>query len=503
MAGSGRGRVGPEPCPAAIVSKFLQVSMSTAKTLAFGALLALLPGAAAAHSFGRLYNLPVPFWLYAYGASAALLLSFLIAGYFLRAAPSADRPERQRPAPAWLLRVRPWLGGLSLFMLALCIATGLFGSRNPYLNFNMTFFWVVFTLGFVYLAALIGDFFGPLNPWRALAQGIGRVWRGFVQGRRPYPQRLAYWPALALYMGFIWIELLMHNQPVTLAWMLLGYTAITLGGVWLYGAAAWFRYGEFLSVFFRLVGHMAPVAYREGRIVLRAPFSGLLRERAEHGSLLVFVLFMLSSTAFDGLRATVPWIKLFWQDPFNILTPMLGRPPIYFYAQLRPWYEALETVTLLLSPFIYLGVYLLFIALSRRLGRSPLSLRELALRFGFSLLPIALVYHVTHYYTLLITQGVKVFSMISDPFGWGWNLLGTARLWRTPILPDLAWVWHSQVALILLGHIVSVVIAHLEALRVFETPRRAALSQLPMLVLMVLFTTFGLWILAQPIQSGM
>ena len=55
------------------------------RTLAIAAALAMvtLPTQVAAHSFGRLYNLPVPFWMYAYGAAAALLLSFLVVGYFV------------------------------------------------------------------------------------------------------------------------------------------------------------------------------------------------------------------------------------------------------------------------------------------------------------------------------------------------------------------------------------------------------------------------------------
>ena len=63
-------------------------------------------------------------------------------------------------------------------------------------------------------------------------------------------------------------------------------------------------------------------------------------------------------------------------------------------------------------------------------------------------------------------------------------------------------VWHTQVALILFGHIVSVYLAHVVALRVFATRRHAMLSQLPMLCLMVFFTVAGLWILSQPLQPG-
>ena len=109
---------------------------------------------------------------------------------------------------------------------------------------------------------------------------------------------------------------------------------------------------------------------------------------------------------------------------------------------------------------------------------------------------------MTHYYTLLITEGPNLIKIVSDPFGNGWNLFGTRDIDLPPIIPDASFVWHSQVFLILGGHIVSVYLSHLEALKLFRDNRRAALSQLPMLLLMVIFTTLGLWILSLPIASG-
>lgn len=474
--------------------------------LAFG--IAAFPSLAAAHSFGRIYNLPVPFWMYAYGAAAALLLSFLVAGFFAGApAPQGGGAARDVSDSRFAhlvrrLRLLPLLRLTGLLCLLLCLLTGFFGTRDSYRNFNMTFFWVVFVLAFAYLTALVGDLYAAINPWRTLAELLGRFWRGFALGRLAYPHRLSYWPALLLFMGFIWVELFAFVRPFTLsAWLAL-YTLINLAGVWLFGVESWFRHGEFFSVFLRLLAKMAPLDYEPGRgLRLRWPFAGLLESRIESWSLLLFVLFMLSSTAFDGLRATVAWYSLFWGDATGLLTEWLGRQPLYLFPKLRPWYLAYETLWLLASPFIYLGVYLLFIAWTRRLGGGGYRLRELAFAFGHSLLPIALVYHITHYYTLILTQGVKIVSLLSDPFGWGWNLFGTAGLWRAPFLPDLSWIWHTQVGLILFGHIVSVWLAHVEALRLFPTRRAALLSQLPMLLLMVAFTTFGLWILSQPIQG--
>jgi len=157
---------------------------------------------------------------------------------------------------------------------------------------------------------------------------------------------------------------------------------------------------------------------------------------------------------------------------------------------------------LCLSPFVYLAIYLFFIVAMKLVTGTPRPVRDLALQFAFSLIPIAFVYNVTHYYTLLATDAPRLLPMISDPFGVGWDLFGTARMELQPITLLADGVWHTQVGLILVGHIVSVYLAHAQALRLFATSRKALSSQLPMLVLMVAFTTAGLWILSLPIAAG-
>lgn len=462
-----------------------------------------LPLSAGAHGFGRLYNLPVPFWLYGWAAAATLVLSFLLVAWLAASPAAASRSEsRNISHTGWvraLRRVAPVLKACSVLLLLLCIATGLFGSRDPYRNFSMTFFWVVFLLGFTYLTALLGNFYAVLNPWRVLAQGMGR----FARGRVAYPAGLGDWPALLLYLAFIWFELFGLGRPLPLAHLLIAYTALNLGGAWLLGSAAWFAHCEFFGVFLRLVALLSPLDYRPGEagstLHWRAPLAGLLQARPAHLSTVVFALAMLATTAFDGLRATQGWVQLFWRDPTGLVTHLAGSNPVAAYGRLRSWYIGWETAWLMAAPFLYLGAYLACIALARRLGRSTRSTRELALDFGYTLLPIALVYHATHYATLMLTQGLKIISLVSDPFGWGWDLFGTAMLLRGPILPGMGLVWHSQVGLILVGHIISVYVAHRVALRVFATRRAAVLSQLPMLAFMVALTVAGLWIIAQPL----
>jgi hypothetical protein len=216
----------------------------------------------------------------------------------------------------------------------------------------------------------------------------------------------------------------------------------------------------------------------------------------------LFILFMLSSTAFDGLHSTLPWVSLYWKHFYPGIVPWLGSVPSMQFRLSTEIYYAWQWTMLGLSPAIYLAIFAAFAWAAKTLTHSPRSVRELVLSFAMSLVPIAFVYHLTHYYTLLLAQGGQLFKLVSDPFGFGWNLFGTRDEVVYPLMLDVGRVWLTQVALILLGHIVGVYLAHVEALRLFASPRRAAVSQLPMLVLMMAFTNLGLWILSLPIAGN-
>jgi hypothetical protein len=465
------------------------------------AALVLLPVTAEAHFFVQPYSLPVPFSMYAWGASAALLASFIVVGVV------AGVPRRV--AATGLLTARPVAheGRHSMFrgfgraaaltLLLLCIVAGFVGSRNAFVNINMTLFWIVFVLGVPYAVALGGDFYAAVNPWRTLVAFCERVTGTRFDGRVRAPAWWGCTPALLLYMAFIWLELFGHLSPRGLSSALVVYTMINVAGAYAFGKDAWFRNGEFFGVMLRLIGQMAPW---HGR--WRRPFVGLLDEPAQHVSEVLFILFMLSSTAFDGLHSTLPWVQVFWRNIYPDIAPWLGSTPGQQYAASAQVYQVWQWASLLVSPLVYLAVFAAFIALAKVLTRSPASAKALMLRLAMSLVPIAFVYHVTHYYTLLLAQGGQVVRLVSDPFGFGWNLFGTAQRTIRPLMIDTQSIWHTQVALIVAGHIVSVYLAHLEALRLFDSPRRAAASQIPMLLLMMLFTTLGLWILSLPLAGS-
>jgi hypothetical protein len=138
--------------------------------------------------------------------------------------------------------------------------------------------------------------------------------------------------------------------------------------------------------------------------------------------------------------------------------------------------------------------YLLAVAIAKRLARTD---EDLVHAFVGSLIPIALVYAVSHYFSLLVGQGQAAIQLASDPLGQGWNLFGTADMTvdLTPLSPNT--IWYVQVAALLAGHVAGLMLAHDRAVELFLRSRQALHTQYPFLVLMVLYTVGGLWLLSQ------
>jgi hypothetical protein len=201
--------------------------------------------------------------------------------------------------------------------------------------------------------------------------------------------------------------------------------------------------------------------------------------------MVAFVLTLLSTVTFDGFTATPAWETI-----YAAFAPMLRGP--------GGW-PGIGTIGLLTFPVLFLSVYGVFSAGMARAAGAPGSTRAVARAFVLSLVPIAIAYHLAHYFTYLLIQGQRIISLASDPLGLGWNLLGTATYQPDIGIVGARFAWYTAVTAVVLGHMVAVYVAHVIALREFPNPRRALRSQYPMLVLMVGYTMVSLWILAQPI----
>jgi hypothetical protein len=501
----------------------VQTSRVAVAALAFSFILA---GArpALAHGFGPTYDIPIPLWLYLYGAAAAVVLSFLPLALFYRK--ERDSPYRYPRLDLFRIRFlkkvltsRLLTGGLRLLSVALflvVVIAGLVGLQSGY-NFAPTFVWVTWWVGFSLFTAFVGNLWPLVNPWRVVfdwAEGLVRRlgYRDGLEFDEPYPEALGIWPAVGLYLVFVWIENVFSGSyvPRNIALFALAYSLITLYGMAFFGKETWLRRGDAFSVFFGLLGRFAPTEARvkdpdvclgcdgcgddagggcvncykcfaraapdERELNLRPPAVGLgLAEKVMPGGA-AFVIVVLAGVTFDGLLETPLWLEI---------------------VRLTPLTQTLGTILL---PLLFFGLYLGFVELSRFLGGGGEGgFRRFAAAYAFSLVPITIAYQVAHYYTYLLVQGQMMVSLVSDPLGWGWNLFGTADFEPRYGIVGARFVWYSQVALIVAGHVIAVYLAHSISLRLLRDPGRALRSQLPMLVLMVLYTMTSLWILAQPI----
>lgn len=447
-----------------------------------------------AHGIGGIKDLPVPLWLFYYGAALVLLLSFF-ALWVLWKRPVLERASEGRPLPGSLQRilrspaVRVVLGVVSFGLLVLTVATGLLGDTTPNENFAPTFVYVVFWLMLVAVVVLFGNVWPVLNPWRAAADGIAWLCErlaGYWETPFAYPERLGRWPAAVLLFAFAALELAYSDpaDPRSLGAAVVVYSVVTWLGMLAYGREAWTANGEAFSVYFSLLGRIAPLGSREGTLVVRWPFTALTRLDVRPGTL-AFVAVMLGSVAFDGFSRTELWVDF----RANLMRPVIEDSP-----------ELAKVLGTLLAS-AGLALLVLAVALAYLLAVRAAALvadyeGDLSDAFLPSLVPIALAYVVAHYFSLVVLQGQYMATLFSDPFGNGWDLFGT-----TDVEPDLGIltpniVWYVQVAALVIGHVAGLALAHDKAVELFESPRKAAASQYAMLALMVVYTVAGLWLLS-------
>jgi hypothetical protein len=120
--------------------------------------------------------------------------------------------------------------------------------------------------------------------------------------------------------------------------------------------------------------------------------------------------------------------------------------------------------------------------------------------YAHTLVPIAAVYVLAHYFSFLMYNGQAIAFLSSDPLGKGWDLFGTAGKTIDYGVISAKGIWYVQVAVLVSGHVAGLILSHDRALALYQRARTATQSQYWMLAIMVAFTTFGLWLLSQANQ---
>lgn len=365
---------------------------------------------------------------------------------------------------------------LSFVGFCFVVAQGWLGSRDPVRNPLPLGVWTVLWIGLVSIQGLFFDVWRWVNPFLWPASLVSRACL-----LRPIslPRRWGAWPACFAFtvFGAFLLADPAPTDPARLATVISGYALITMIGVALFGQR-WLLAGEFFTVLMRLYARISPVRARTG--------VGLwgwraLRLRAPVLSLATFMLLLLGTGSFDGVNETFLWLGVLGVNPLEFP----GRSAVI-----------LPTILGLLALNVSLVIaYAGCIWLGVRMAGAGTTLRDAYCVFAPSILPIALAYHVSHYLTSFLVDIQYVRALVADALGLAhvhvttgfFNTLATVRL-----------IWLTQAGVVVLGHVVAILMAHALALRLYSDRRAAVVSQAPLAAAMILYTIFGLWLLAAP-----
>lgn len=426
-----------------------------------------------AHGIGGRTDLPVPLSVLLIGATTVLVITFLALSFLWTRPRLQDGPEYSGPGTMLPTRgLLSFLGVLGLLLVVGQVVPPLIGVEREVVRPTIApvLVWVVFWLVVPFAGAVIGNWYSDLNPWRTLAAmfGVGRM------ERISWPGTVGVWPASAIFVAFTWLELVSprSGDPTTLGVAALTYTGFLLVSMALVGRETGLAVFDFFTPYNRLISSISPFGRNdEGRVVWR----GWLRALPvipEWPGLWFFTAVMIATVSYDGASGT---------DWFRAITGNLGDT------------MAGQTFLLLASVNLVALAYYMACAVAASLS-DGWTARRVAQRFAHTLVPIGLAYAVSHYFTLILFEGQQLIAAISDPFGLGWDLFGTADYRVNFFITSSTPIWLLQVAFIVGGHLVGVVLAHDRSLQDFGED--AVRSQYAMLVLMIALTSLGLLILS-------
>jgi hypothetical protein len=454
-----------------------------------------------AHALVARKDLPIPAWLFAWGASIVLIVSFFALSAAWREPRFED--ERWRPLGAGLSRAllgpiaQALCGAAGVFLLGVSVYAGIHGTEAPDRNFAITFLFVTAWLGFPLFSVIFGNVFKLFNPWRAVGRVVGggfKLLAGQRAARLPYPERLGRWPAAIGLMAFVWLEIVYGTsggvtvglEPHAAGVAALVYSAYTMAMMALFGVEEWCERGEVFSVYFGMFSRLGCFGVSGGRLGRRRPLSAATKWAVVPGSAAV-VIASIATTSFDGAQE-------------GAFKNAIERTFHWFADRGIALATALHITDTIFMALTFLGVGAVYLIGVRGMSTVPgaPSLAKLRSGFAHTLIPIAFAYLVAHYFSLFVFQEQAQFTyLLSDPLGTATtDLFGTASGGIDFRVISSNAIWYVQVGALVVGHVIGLTLAHDRATAYWGDYREAARSQYWMLAVMVAFTCFGLYLLS-------
>ncbi len=381
----------------------------------------LINSASLNHGVVNVGDLPIPFDIVLNSSALVVLITFVYLKVSWKESIITPRQEVFNDKQNFIGKL---FGIIILFLL---IAPGIFGNESSKTSVAPLILWVFLWIGVPVLGLLFGDIYSKFNPLNLFSLKSDK------------PESVYF--ACILFIGLTWFELVWSRpgNPLNIAVVLITlFVCVNL--------LRYFLKKSLIEVDPLLLLHYL---YSKLKLFNSKPYFRSLLDNignlAKLRGIEYFVLLMIGTVTYDGLRETT-----FWYNQFGSRTDDMGFSTMMFLI--------MNLGTILFYRFAC------FFAI--KVSSSDLELNHVSNLFGHTMLPIAFAYHVTHYLTLLLFESQTFFYRFNDPIGIGMNILNVQEPTINYFVEPLV-IWGIQVAVTLLGHMLSVVLAHDLAVKLF------------------------------------
>ena len=403
------------------------------------------------HGIINVGDLPIPFDMVLNAAVLTIVLTFV----FLK----VSWKESILTSKETLFSTKQTTSGklFGLLILALLVVPGLINNEAATVSITPLILWVFLWIGVPVLGLLFGDLYAKFNPLSILVNREGEAKNVYL--------------AAFLFVCLTWFELVWSKpgnpRHIAIVFLIL---FLTVSALQKYYKKTIIEVDPLL-----LLHHL----YSKMRVTNKSPvFKTLLNNLANLAQLKgmeYFILLMIGTVTYDGLRETTFWFNIFGS---------------------RTYETFFSTIAFLSMNLIVIVFYRFACYFAIKVSREDIELNEISLKFGHTMLPIAFAYHVTHYLGLLLFESQTVLYRLNDPFGFGWNLFNIQNATVDYFLEPVV-LWTIMVIVTLAGHMISVVLAHDLAVKIFGH-QQSDKTQYIFLFITVALTLQALFVLSVP-----
>ena len=403
------------------------------------------------HGIINVGDLPIPFDMVLNAAVLTIVLTFV----FLK----VSWKESILTSKETLFSTKQTTSGklFGLLILALLVVPGLINNEAATVSITPLILWVFWWIGVPVLGLLFGDLYAKFNPLSILVNREGEAKNVYL--------------AAFLFVCLTWFELVWSKpgnpRHIAIVFLIL---FLTVSALQKYYKKTIIEVDPLL-----LLHHL----YSKMRVTNKSPvFKTLLNNLANLAQLKgmeYFILLMIGTVTYDGLRETTFWFNIFGSRTYETI---------------------FSTIAFLSMNLIVIVFYRFACYFAIKVSREDIELNEISLKFGHTMLPIAFAYHVTHYLGLLLFESQTVLYRLNDPFGFGWNLFNIQNATVDYFLEPVV-LWTIMVIVTLAGHMISVELAHDLAVKIFGH-QQSDKTQYIFLFITVALTLQALFVLSVP-----